>query len=83
NEIKNIIITNNNGVPVLVKDVAEVEVSNVPRLGWVSRADGLTEKNGKRNITDESDVVEAIVLMRKGENPSKVVDAVKKQIDKL
>ncbi|MBA4198762.1 MAG: CusA/CzcA family heavy metal efflux RND transporter [Chitinophaga sp.] len=83
NEIKNIIINNNNGVPVLVKDVAEVKVSNVPRLGWVARADGLTDKNGKRNLTDESDVVEAIVLMRKGENPSKVVDAVKQQINKL
>ncbi len=83
NEIKNIIIMNNNGVPILVKDVAEVEISNVPRLGWVARADGLKDSTGKRNITDEADVVEAIVLMRKGENPSKVVEAIKKQINKL
>ncbi len=83
NEIKNIIIMNNNGVPVLVKDVAEVEISNVPRLGWVARADGLKDSIGKRNTTDEADVVEAIVLMRKGENPSKVVEAIKKQINKL
>ncbi|MFX8681138.1 efflux RND transporter permease subunit, partial [Acinetobacter baumannii] len=33
-EIKNIIVTNNNGVPLLVKDVASVEISNIPRLGW-------------------------------------------------
>lgn len=83
NEIKNIIISNNNGVPVLVKDVADVEISNVPRLGWVARADGLKDSTGKRITTDEADVVEAIVLMRKGENPSKVVDAIKKQINKL
>ncbi|MDE3143174.1 MAG: efflux RND transporter permease subunit, partial [Bacteroidota bacterium] len=83
NEIKNIIITNTNGVPVLVKDVADVEISNVPRLGWVARADGLKDSTGKRITTDEADVVEAIVLMRKGENPSKVVDAIKKQINKL
>ena len=83
NEIKNIIIMNNNGVPILVKDVAEVEISNVPRLGWVARADGLKDSTGKRNTTDEADVVEAIVLMRKGENPSKVVEAIKKQINKL
>ena len=83
NEIKNIVIANNNGVPILVKDVAEVEISNIPRLGWVARGDGLIDSAGKRNITDESDVVEAIIVMRKGENATKVVEAVKKQIDKL
>ena len=83
NEIKNIVILSNNGVPVLVKDVAEVEISNIPRLGWVARADGLKDANGKRTITDEGDVVEAIVLMRKGENASKVVEAIKQQIEKL
>ncbi len=83
NEIKNIIITNNNGVPVLVKDVAEVEISNVPRLGWVARTNALNDKDGKKIITDEPDVVEAIVLMRKGENPTKVIEAVKDQIDDL
>ena len=83
NEIKNIVITNINNVPVLVKDVADVEISNIPRLGWVARADGLYDSSRKRNITDEPDVVEAIVLMRKGENASKVIEALKVQIDKL
>ncbi len=83
NEIKNIVILNNNGVPVLVKDIAEVEVSNIPRLGWVARSDGLVDKDGKRNITDETDVVEAIVLMRKGENPTQVVEAVEHKIEQL
>jgi len=83
NEIRDIIITNNNGVPILVKDVAEVEISNVPRLGWVARSDGLKDKNNHRSTMDENDVVEAIVLMRKGENPSKVVDAVKAEVNKL
>lgn len=83
NEIKNIVIASNNGVPILVKDVAEVEISNIPRLGWVARGDGLVDSAGKRNLTDESDVVEAIIVMRKGENATKVVEAVKKQIDKL
>ncbi|MDR0794012.1 MAG: CusA/CzcA family heavy metal efflux RND transporter [Chitinophagaceae bacterium] len=83
NEIKNIIITNNNGVPVLVKDVAEVEISNIPRLGWVARTDGLVDSTGKRTVKDEGDVVEAIVLMRKGENPSKVISAVESKIKEL
>jgi cobalt-zinc-cadmium resistance protein CzcA len=83
NEIKNIIIENINGVPVLVKDVADVEISNLPRLGDVGRSDAVVDSTGKRNVTDQSDVVEAIVLMRKGENPSDVVQSVKEKIDKL
>ena len=83
NEIKNIIIEQNNGVPVLVKDVAQVAISNVPRLGWVARSNGLMDSTGHRIITDEPDVVEAIIVMRKGENPTEVVAAVKRKIEKL
>src|SRR6185437_10613029 len=43
NEIKNIIVENNNGIPVLVKDVADVQVSNLPRLGEVARTDAIEE----------------------------------------
>ncbi|RAJ79007.1 cobalt-zinc-cadmium resistance protein CzcA [Chitinophaga dinghuensis] len=82
-EIKNIIIQNNNGVPLLVKDVATVEISNIPRLGWVGRSDRVIDKNGKSTVTDQQDVVEAIVVMRKGENPSEVVTNLKKKIDYL
>ena len=41
NEVKNIFITNVNGLPVLVKDVADVQVSGLPRLGEVGRADAI------------------------------------------
>ena len=83
NEIKNVIVQNNNGVPLLVKDVATVEVSNIPRLGWVARSDGFKDSTGHRIVTDQDDVVEAIVIMRKGENPTQVVENLKKQIYKL
>jgi len=83
NEIKNIVVENINGVPILVKDVAQVTISNIPRLGWVARSDGLKDTAGKRTITDEPDVVEAIIVMRKGENPTNVVNAVKAKINKL
>jgi len=83
NEIRNIIVTTNNDIPVLVKDVADVQISNVPRLGRVGRADPVTDGAGHRTVTDQDDVVEAIVIMRKGENPTQVVQAVKKKIDKL
>jgi cobalt-zinc-cadmium resistance protein CzcA len=83
NEIKNIIVTNINGIPVLVKDVAEVAISSVPRLGHVGRSDAIIDSLGKRTVTDEPDVVEAIIVMRKGENPTEVVQAIKKKIEKL
>jgi len=82
-EIKNVTIGNNNGVPILVKDVAGVTISNLPRLGWVARSGATTDAKGKRKISNEDDVVEAIIIMRKGENPTDVLDALKSKIDEL
>ena len=79
-ELKNIIIQNNNGVPLLVKDVATVAISNVPRLGWIGRSDRFRDSSGKEMVTDQPDVVEAIVVMRKGENPSEVVKGIEDKI---
>src|SRR5579872_5205047 len=83
NEINNIIVKKNNGVPLLVKDVATVAISNVPRLGWITRSDAITDSTGKRVVVDQDDVAECIVVMRKGENPSEVVAGVEKEIEKL
>ncbi len=83
NEIKNVIVSNANGIPVLVSDVAEVRISNQPRLGWVGRSDAVIDKSGNRSILNEDDAVEAVIVMRKGENPSKVVAALKKTVDKI
>lgn len=80
NEIKNVVVQNVNGIPVLVKDVADVEISNLPRLGQVARSDSHIDANGKRTVTSEDDDVEAIVVMRKGENPTKVINAVKAKV---
>lgn len=82
NEIKNIIIENLNGVPILVKDVAKVVISNQPRLGQVGRTDVLMI-HGRRELKDNPDAVEGIVLMRKGENPDKVIAVLKQKIQKL
>ncbi len=79
NEIKNIIIQNLNGIPVLIKDVAEVDISNQPRLGQVGRSDDII-LNGKRSVKDSPDVVEAIVLMRKGENAAQVIRALREKV---
>ncbi|MFI5152490.1 MAG: efflux RND transporter permease subunit [Chitinophagales bacterium] len=82
NEIRNIIVENINGIPVLVKDVADVEISNLPRLGEVGRTDG-NDSLINRSYSSQQDAVEGIVLMRKGENPNKVIQALKTKIKKL
>jgi cobalt-zinc-cadmium resistance protein CzcA len=53
-----------------VKDVATVAESFMPRLGKVGR-------------DDEQDVVEGIVLLRRGENPSQVLKDLNKKVDDL
>ena len=66
-EIKSIVITAHNGTPVLVKDIADVTLGNLP-------VEGITGQD------DADDVVSGIVLMRKGENPSRVLTALKARI---
>jgi cobalt-zinc-cadmium resistance protein CzcA len=66
-EIKNIIVDNFNGTPVYVKTIADVAESALPRLGQVGR-------------DHDPDVVEGIVVMRKGENPSEVIARLKEKI---
>ena len=55
-DIGNIVLTSQHGTPVLVKDVATVTISALPREGIVGQ-------------DSEPDIVNGIVLMRKGENP--------------
>jgi len=69
-DIGNIVLVSHNGVPVLVRDVAVVKIGNVPREGVVGQ-------------DDDDDAVTGIVLMRKGENPSDVLKAVKAKVELL
>jgi cobalt-zinc-cadmium resistance protein CzcA len=69
-EIKNIVINNIKGTPIFVKTIAEVTESALPRLGQVGR-------------DRDPDVIEGIVVMRKGENPGVVIAALKAKIDEL
>jgi cobalt-zinc-cadmium resistance protein CzcA len=83
NEIKNIIVEDNNGIPVLVKDVADVQISNKPRLGMVGRTDAIDSAGKPRQYHNNPDAVEGIVLMRKGENPDRVIQGLKTGVAKL
>lgn len=70
-DIENIIVSNVNGVPILVKNLADVKEAGAPRLGQVSRD------------LDQPDVVEGIVVMRKGENPAEVLQRIRDKVKDL
>ncbi len=69
-EIENTIVDIYNGNPLLVKRVATVHESSLPRVGQVG-------------LDHNDDVVEGIVVMRKNENPSEVLGRVKAKIEEL
>ncbi len=69
-DIGNIILAEHGGTPLLVRDIATVDVSSVPRQGTVG-------------MNDENEIVTGIILMRKGENPSEVLKAVKARVKDL
>jgi len=69
-DIENIIITNINGVPILVKNVGTVKEGAKPRLGQVAR-------------DFNKDVIEGIIVMRKGENPKEVLDRIHEKVKSL
>jgi cobalt-zinc-cadmium resistance protein CzcA len=73
-DIGEVVVAENNGTPLRVRDVAEVIESRVPAQGIV----GYTDAD-----SDQDDVVSGIVLLRKDENPSLVLDALKAKVDKL
>ena len=69
-DIEKVIIKNNNGIPLLLKDVGEVKVDKMPRLGQV----------GKNN---DPDGVLGVVLMRRHSNPEEVLDGIHKKVEEL
>ena len=69
-DIGEIVIAARGSTPILVRDVAQVKIGAVPRLGIVGQ-------------DQDDDIVNGIVVMRKGENPSVVLKAVKAKIAEL
>jgi len=66
-DIGQVVVAENKGTPILVKDVAGVRVGSAPPQGLVGQ-------------DDADDIVNGIVIMRKGENPSRVLAALKERI---
>ncbi|HMK87226.1 MAG TPA: CusA/CzcA family heavy metal efflux RND transporter [Steroidobacteraceae bacterium] len=69
-DIENVVLGQFNGVPVLVKDVARVEVGYVPRLGIAGR-------------DHEDDVVASIVVMGRTQHTNDVVPRIKAAVDAM
>ncbi len=66
-DIENIALSTNNGIPIRVRDVGTVQMGGDLRLG-------IFDSNG------EGEVVGGIVVMRYGENADKVIGDIKKKI---
>ena len=69
-DIGKIVVTARNGTPILIRDIAQIKIGAIPRLGVVGQ-------------DEDDDVVTGIVIMRKGENPSVVLKGVKDKIAEL
>jgi cobalt-zinc-cadmium resistance protein CzcA len=66
-DIAQTVITSREGKPILVGDVGEAAVGDSPRSGIVA-------------FNERDDVVEGIVLMTKGQNPAKVIEALRGKV---
>ncbi len=63
-------LTQAGGNPVLVRDVATVVVGNLPRLGIAG-------------MNDDDDIVQGIVLMRRGQQSSPTIQRVKEEVERI
>jgi cobalt-zinc-cadmium resistance protein CzcA len=69
-DIGKTMLSANNGSPVMVKDVATVEASYAPRLGIAGQ-------------DDDNDIVQGIVLMRRGEQTTPTIRRVEAEMEKI
>ena len=69
-DIRNTMLTANNGSPVLLRDVAMVTIGNQPRLGIAGQ-------------DDDSDIVQGIVLMRRGEQSMPTIKRVEEEVGRI
>ena len=67
-DIAQTVITSRLGKPILVSDVGKVSIGDKPRSGIVS-------------YNQSDDVVEGIVIMSKGQNPAKVIEALRTKVE--
>ncbi len=69
-DIKQVVITLNGGVPIRIGDVAKVQIGNAPRLGMFQ-------------FNENADSVEGIVYLRRGENATEVLARVHNTVNNI
>jgi heavy metal efflux system protein len=69
-DIRNTMLTANNGSPVLIKDIATVTVGHEPRLGIAGQ-------------DNDDDIVQGIVLMRRGAESLPTLRGVEAEVEKI
>lgn len=72
-DIENIVLMSHKGVPVLIKDVAAVDIGSMPPSGIL----GFSQPDSSIN---NPKAVQGLVCMRRGENPSEVLDRLQAQV---
>ena len=78
-DIEKIVLTSQNGTPIRVRDIAVVEQGPKIRLGQVGKAIHLA--NG--SILDSPDVVEGIVLLRKGAQSQPTLEGIHAKVREI
>jgi len=69
-DIENVVLAQTNGLPIQVRDVAQVSVGYVPRLGIAGK-------------DQDDDVAAAIVVMRRDEHTNNIIPRVQEMVAKL
>ncbi len=69
-DIENTVVEQRNGTPILIRDLAEVQLGSAAR-------------QGSAGMDDEAEVVVGLVSMRKGTNPTEVLDLIKDKVKML
>jgi cobalt-zinc-cadmium resistance protein CzcA len=69
-DVKKIVLKSAGGTPVTVGDVARLVQAYTPRQGTVG-------------LDEQKEAVEGIVLLRRGQNPSRVLDGVHEKVEEL
>lgn len=78
NDILNVLLTQQSGVPVFIRDVATVEEFPLPAngvLGYVLQTDSTREESASG--------IQGLIAMRRGENPSEVVKGLEERVKEI
>jgi cobalt-zinc-cadmium resistance protein CzcA len=78
-DIEQTVLKTQNGTPLRVKDIATVVQGPKIRLGQIGKA--IHREDGK--VIDDDDVVEGIVLLRKGAESEPTLEAIHKKVNEL